>query len=393
MKKALSLILALAMVMVLAAGCGQSTSSNDGDAGSAETIKIGWIGALTGDGAVFGKTESQTIIMLAEELNAKGGILGKNVEIVTYDTRGDVAEAINATSKLINQDKVSIIVGPNASDQAIGMSATLEKGKVAGIATVATNTKVTIDESGAVKPYNFRVCFIDPYQGAVAAGYAADKLGFKKAAILYDVASDYSQGLAQYFKETFVAKGGEIVAEEGFKAGDVDFKPQLSKIKDANPDCIFLPCFYKEVSLASKQAREDLGITATFIGGDALQSAQLMEMAKDAVQGTYVVNHIDYNDPALADLTNRYTTRWPGDKPELNTYLGHDAFFLAVEAIKKAGTADSEAVAKAITEVEFDGVTGKIKIDPATHNPLGKEAVMTKIEGDDYIFIERYSAE
>ncbi len=389
MKKILSLILAIVMVMTLAAGCSQS---NDGGAGS-DTIKIGWIGALTGDGAVFGKTESQTIIMLAEELNAKGGVLGKKIEIIAYDTRGDVGEAINATSKLINQDKVSIILGPNASDQAIGMSATLEKGKVAGIATVATNTKVTIDEKGEVKPYNFRVCFIDPYQGAVAAGYAVDKLNFKRAAILYDVASDYSQGLAQYFKETFVAKGGAIVAEEGFKAGDVDFKPQLSKIKDANPDCIFLPCFYKEVSLISKQAREDLGIEATFIGGDALQSAQLMEMAKDAVQGTYVVNHIDYNDPALADLTNRYTTRWPGDKPELNTYLGHDAFFLAIEAIKKANSADSEAIAKAITEVEFDGVTGKIKIDPATHNPLGKEAVMTKIEGDDYIFIERYSAE
>jgi len=138
---------------------------------------------------------------------------------------------------------------------------------VPDIATVATNPKVTVNDNGTVKPYNFRVCFIDPYQGAVAAGYAYDKLGLKNAAILYDVASDYSQGFTEYFVKTFTAKGGTIVAKEGFKEGDVDFRPQLSKIKEAKPDMILMPYYYKEVALSAKQARE-LGITATLIGGD-----------------------------------------------------------------------------------------------------------------------------
>ncbi len=390
MKKALSLMLAVVMVMVLFTGCGNSGGSESGAAES-DVIKIGWIGALTGDAAVFGTAESQTLKMLAEELNEAGGVLGKKVEIVPYDTRGDVGEAVNAVTRLISQDKVCAILGPNASDQAIGISGVLEKYKVPDIATVATNTKVTVGEDGAVKPYNFRVCFIDPYEGAVAGSYAFEKLGYKKAAIMYDVASDYSQGLTQYFEEKFTELGGEIVSKQGFKMGDVDFRPQLSKIKEANPDCIFMPYFYKEVALSTNQARE-LGIEATFIGGDAWQSAQLMEMAKDAVQGSYVVNHLDFNDPAIKPLGDKYKEKW-GTNPELNTYLGSDAFTLLIKAIEKAGNANPEDITKALVEVEFDGVTGKINIDPETHNPLGKEAVMTIINGENYDFVERYSAD
>lgn len=393
MKKRLALLLALVLILSSFVGCQGDSGQTSGntDTGS-DTIKIGWIGALTGDAAVFGKAESQTLIMLAEDLNANGGVLGKKVEIIPYDTRGDVAEAVNAVQRLTTQDKVVAILGPNASDQSIAIANTLEKAKVPHIATVATNPKVTVGEDGKVKPFSFRVCFIDPYEGGVAGRYAYEKLGFKKAAILYDVSSDYSQGLTQYFEETFTKLGGEIVAKEGFKAGDVDFRPQLTKIKEAAPDVIFMPYFYKEVALSAKQAREN-GITAVFMGGDAWQSAQLMEMAQNEVQGSYVVNHLDFNDPSIKPFGEKYSKRWNGDKPELNTYLGSDAFTLLIKAIEKAGVADPEKVAVAITEVEFEGVTGKIKIDPNTHNPVGKEAVMTIIEGDQYTFLERYAAE
>jgi len=187
------------MVLSACGGTGTSASSSD-------TIKIGWIGSLTGDQAVWGTCESNTVKMLIEEVNANGGILGKQVEGIYYETKGDAAEAVNAVKRLITQDGVVAIIGPNASGQAISISAVLEQYKVPDIATVATNPKVTVGDDGNVKPYNFRVCFIDPYQGAVAAGYAYDKLGLKNAAILYDVASDYSQGFTESLKKLLLKR-------------------------------------------------------------------------------------------------------------------------------------------------------------------------------------------
>ena len=252
MKKVLvGSILVVAMVLVSCGG------------GSSNTIKIGWFGSLTGDQAVWGECEFNTVKMLVDETNAAGGLEvgGKKykLEAVGYDSKGDAQEAVNVTKRLTGQDKVVAIVGPNASGSAIPIAPILEQAKVPDIATVATNPKVTVVD-GKVKPYNFRVCFIDPYQGAVAAGYAYDRLGFRKAAILYDVSDDYSQGLREFFKSNFEKKGGTIVADESFNGGDVDFRPQLSKIKAANPDVIFMPYFFKEVALSANQARE-LGMT------------------------------------------------------------------------------------------------------------------------------------
>ncbi|MFC4803793.1 ABC transporter substrate-binding protein [Filifactor villosus] len=395
MKKIFATIVATTMLAAtLLSGCGNGDGGGAAAPGggegntSADTIKIGWIGAVTGDQAVWGTAEKQTLEMLIEQTNADGGILGKQVELVAYDTRGDVTEAVNATKRLTTQDNVIGIIGPNASDQAIAIAGTLEQAKVPDIATVATNPKVTVDDSGKVKDYNFRVCFIDPYQGAVAAGYAYEKLGFKSAAILYDVASDYSQGFTQYFEETFTKLGGTIVAKEGFKTGDVDFRPQLSKIKETNPEVILMPYFYKEVALTANQAR-DLGITAVLMGGDGWPSEQLMEMAQNAVQGSIIVNHLDYADPEAVPLKEAYEAKF-GTPTELNTYMANDAFLLLKAAIEKAGEPNSVKVTQALNEVTVKGVTGNIKIDPETHNPDGKEAAIVKIEGDQYIFQEKY---
>lgn len=383
MKKVLvGSILVVAMVLVSCGG------------GSSNTIKIGWFGSLTGDQAVWGECEFNTVKMLVDETNAAGGLEvgGKKykLEAVGYDSKGDAQEAVNVTKRLTGQDKVVAIVGPNASGSAIPIAPILEQAKVPDIATVATNPKVTVVD-GKVKPYNFRVCFIDPYQGAVAAGYAYDRLGFRKAAILYDVSDDYSQGLREFFKSNFEKKGGTIVADESFNGGDVDFRPQLSKIKAANPDVIFMPYFFKEVALSANQARE-LGMKQVMMGGDGWPSDQLISMAGKALEGCYFVNHLDYADPAVQDYKTRYKAKY-GKEPELNGFLVYDAVSLVFAGLQKAGKVNGEALAKALEGIEIQGITGKIAISPETHNPEGKEAAIEKIVNGQYIFQERYAAQ
>lgn len=381
MRLFMAALLALSLVL---AGCA---------GGGGDTIKVGWFGALTGDQAVWGENELNTVKMLFEEYNAKGGIeVGSKkykLEVIGYDNKGDAQEAVNVTKRLTGQDKVVAILGPNASGNAIPIAPILEQAKVPDIATVATNPKVTVMD-GKVKPYNFRVCFIDPYQGAVAAGYAFDRLGAKKAAILYDVSDDYSQGLREFFKSNFTGKGGEIVADESFNAGDTDFRPQLTKIKAANPDIIFMPYFFKEVALSANQARE-LGMKQVMMGGDGWPSEQLISMGGKSVEGCFFVNHLDYADPAVADYKARYLAKY-GKETELNGYLVHDAVLMLVAGLQKAGKPNGEALAKALSGIEVQGITGNIKISPETHNPEGKDAAIIKIVDGKYVFQEKYAA-
>lgn len=393
MKKHLSLLMAGILVIAGLSGCAPKPAPVETPeapaAAAGETVKVGWIGALTGDMAVWGTCELNTVKMMAEEANKNGGWMGKQIEVIGYDTKGDATEAVNATKRLVSQDKVVAIIGPNASGQAIAISQILEEGGVADIATVATNPKVTVGEDGKVKPFNFRVCFIDPYQGAVAGGYAFDVLKAKNAAVLYDVSDEYSQGLTEFFEKTFVEKGGKVVAKEAFKSGDLDFRAQLSKIKASNPDVIFMPYFFKEVALSANQARE-LGITAPLMGGDGWMSEQLLEMAGDALEGSYLINHLDVDDPTVADFKAAYTAKY-NSVVELNGYLAYDAFKMLEAAVLKANSSDSRAIAEALTTTDVQGITGRIKIDPATHNPDGKEAAIIKIEGKTYKFQQKYS--
>lgn len=393
MKKKLILLLCVVMVLSMSlASCG-----NSGEASEDGPIKIGWIGALTGDMAPWGKCESQALQLYIDQQNEAGGVLGRQIELVTYDTKGDNNEAVNAVKRLIAQDQVCAILGPNASAAAIAIKGALNEGKVPDISTVGTNPEITINKDGSLNEYNFRVCFTDPYQGAVAAGFAADELDAKTAAVLYDVSSDYSQGFMQFFIETFEEKGGKIVAKEGCKTGDTDFRPQLTKIKKANPDVILLPLgSYKEVALSANQARE-LGIDATLLGGDTWPSETLFEMAGPALEGSYVVNHFDYNDPEASEVTKMYKEKYDTN-PEINAYMVHDAFKLLIAAIEKAGSADSQAITDALTQVEIDGVTGHISLSADDHNPVGKEAAMQQIvksdtakDGYEYKFIMKYS--
>ena len=391
MKKLIALTLTCLMLATLFVGCGSKDEGGDSDG---DVIKLGWMGSLTGDQAAFGTCESQTVQMLVDDLNANGGLLGKQVKLICYDTKGDAQEAVNVAKRLCAQDKVCAIIGPNASGQCIAIQSVLDQYKISDMSTVATNEKVTVqivDDTPVLKEYNFRVCFIDPVQGRIAASFIADYLGYDKAAILYDVNDDYAQGLKDNFIAVYTEKGGTVVAEEGYTAGDTDFTAQLTKIKEAQPQIIFTPIFYQDFIMIHKQART-LGIDLAMVGGDGCASEVLFDAA-DAVDGSYVINHVSLTDPAGESFRKEYAEKYNGAKMELNGYMAHDAFLLWCAAVEKAGSDDPQAIADAYSQVEVEGMAGKIKISAEDHNPVGKSGCVERIDGKNktYVF-ETYIA-
>ena len=380
--KLVALILSCLMVLGILSACGKKN----------DTIKLGWMGSLTGDQAAYGTCESQTLKMLVEEKNAAGGILGKQIELICYDTKGDAQEAVNVAKRLCAQDKVCAIIGPNASGQCIAIQSVLDQYKVPDLSTVATNEKVTVQD-GKLKEYNFRVCFLDPQQGKIAGTFVYDELKLTKAAILYDINDDYAKGLKDNFIKVYTEKGGTVVAEEAYTGGDTDFTAQLTKIKEADPEIIFTPIFYQDFIMIHKQART-LGIDLPMLGGDGCASEVLFDAA-DAVDGSYVINHVSLVDPAGDSFREKYAAKWNGAKMELNGYMAHDAFLLWCAAVEKAGSADPQAIAKAYCEVEVNGMAGKIKISATDHNPVGKSGCVEQIDGKNktYKFITYIAAD
>ena len=380
-------ILAAILVSSLAlVGCDSGTMNNN--------IKIGWFGALTGDQGWKGENEFNTVKMMFEEYNAAGGIDvgGKKykLEAIGYDSKGDAQEAVNVVKRLTGPDKVVAILGPDASKNAISISQVLEKAKVPDIATMATDPKVTF-LNGKVKPYNFRVCFIDPYQGALIASFIYDKLKSRKAAILYNASDDYSQELRKFFKINFERKGGMIVADQSFMSGDMNFQSQLAAIKAAKPEIIFMPYFFNEVALSAIQARK-LGIKQVLVGGDGWLSDRLIPLSGKALEGSYFINPIDYSDPLVQNFKTRYLAKY-GKESERNGYFTHDAILLLVAGLQKAGKVNGEALAKAMEGIEIQGVTGKIAISPETHDPEGKDAAIMKILNGKYAIQGRFAIE
>lgn len=356
------------------------------------TVKIGWFGPETGDSALWGQAELNTVKMMANDYNAKGGITvgGKKVkvEIVAYDDKGDSVEAVNVAKRLISQDKVVAIVGAQGSGEAIPVAPIVNEAKIPLVASTATNPKVTVSDSGAVNSYVFRACFTDPYQGKVAAYFASQKLGKKKAAILMTIDDPYSTGLSQYFKENFEKAGGKVVSEVSYTSGEKDFRAPLTKIKAANPDVVFIPAYYNDVALASKQAR-DLGIKQLLLGGDGWPSDNLISLAGKSLEGCLFINHLDMDGAAAKPMRDEYKAKY-NKNAELNSYMVHDALLMVVDAIQRAGTVNSVAIQKALTTCNLQGITGHIKIG-ANHDPVGKEAWLIKIVGPDMKFQEKFA--
>ncbi|MEG1602223.1 MAG: ABC transporter substrate-binding protein [Cloacibacillus sp.] len=370
MKKVLAL---LAIIFVICAA---------GVAFAAEPIKIGYLAALTGDYAQYGITEVNMAKMVVADINAKGGILGRKIELIPYDTKTRNEDAVNAVRRMIESDKVCAIVGANSSGINIATAPIVAKGQTPQISTVGTNPLVTVDNKGNVRPYSFRICFTDPYQGALAADLAYKDLNKKKAAILYNVGSDYAQGLREFFVKDYEKLGGKIVADEGFRETDVDFRAQLTKIKNSGADVLFLPGMGKDMALAIKQAQE-LGLKAVIVGGDGY--AEFMnEIAGPAMKGTYYVNHTYLDDPGMAPIFKRYKEVYKDDCKEfVNGTMAYDGMYWLIDAIKRAGKAEGPAIAKALEATKGLKLHhATLTIDPKTHNPLNKAGIILKV-GDD----------
>jgi branched-chain amino acid transport system substrate-binding protein len=366
-------VLFLAAVLVVTMGA---------SAFAADTIKVGYLAALTGDWAAYGQTERNTAMLAVDEINAQGGINGKKIELVVYDFRGRQEDAVNAVRRMIEEDKVSAIVGANASGINIATAALVNRAGVPQIGTVSTNPAVTVDRNGKVRPYSFRVCFTDPYQGKLIAYFAAHDLDLKKGAILYDIASDYSQGLREFFMKSYSEYGGEVVADEAFKGGqDVDFRAQLTKIRDAGANVLVLPNMGKEMALIMKQARE-LGMNEiAFIGGDGY--AEFMwEIAGDAMEGSYWINHVAPEDPAMAKFFADYKAKYNDECKEfVNGILGYDAMYWLFDAIARAGDPTPENIAKALAATENVQLHHAVLTMDEFHNPKDKDGVVLIAKG------------
>ena len=374
-------LVAMLLVAAMVAGCGGSEPK------AADVIKIGHAVALTGDSSMWGQAEKNALEMEIEKINKAGGVLGKKIQLIAYDTRADATEAVNVTKRLVSQDKVSAIIGPGQSGVAIAMTSVTEPGKVPFLATTATNPKVTVDDkTQKVREYAFRTCFIDPFQGTVAAQFAVKDLKAKSAAVIYDVGSDYSSFLGKYFVEEFNKQKGNIVANEAFRSNELDFRAILGKVKQANPDVVFVPTMQKEAALILKQAR-DLGITAKFVGGDGWGSPDIVTLGGSAVEGSFFVNLASNDDPDIQNFIKDYKAKFNQEPVLPNPVMAIDGLMAVVEAIKKANSTDPVKITEQLVKIkDLQVLTGKLTIDPVTHNPLNKPAVIQEIKGGKFIF-------
>lgn len=377
-----ALVAALTVAALAIAGCGGGASSD-------KEIKVGGNFELTGGVANLGKQTVNGINLAFKQANESGGVLGKQIKLITADNKSEVSESINAVTKLINQDKVVAVLGPVASSSVIASLQVATDKKVAVITATGTNERVTVDEKGATKRYGFRACFIDPFQGTVMAQFAGKSLNAKNAAIYVDNSSDYAKGLAKSFEETFKKNGGKIAGTEAYLQKDTDFKATLTKIKAMNPDVLFVPGYYEEVGRIIRQARE-LGITVPIIGGDGWDDPKVVEIAgKDAINNTYFSNHYspDDKDPLAVKFAEAYNKEY-GQAPSAFAALGYDAALMLIDAIKRAGTTDSDKIRDALEQTkDLKVVSGVITLD-AKHNPI-KSAVVIEFKDGKQIFKEK----
>jgi branched-chain amino acid transport system substrate-binding protein len=342
-----------------------------------DKIVIGHVGSMTGEQATFGSSTDNGIKLAIAEQNKKGGVKGKQLELKTLDDQGKPEEAAVAATRLITQDKVTMLLGEVASSRSLAMAPIADANKVPMITPTSTNPRVTKDGANT-RPFVFRVCFIDPFQGTVMAKFATEKK-IKNVAIMKDVGNDYSVGLADFFQKKFVELGGKIVAEQAYKDGDQDFKAQLTAIKGKKPDGIYVPGYYGAVALIARQAKE-LGIKAPLMGGDGWDSAKLFEVAKGALDGSYFSNHYTDEDPSpvVQEFIAKYKAAY-GSVPDALAVLGYDAALVAFDAMGRAKDLSGTEIAAALAATkDFKGVSGVITID-GDHNAV-KSAVVLGIE-------------
>jgi branched-chain amino acid transport system substrate-binding protein len=362
------------VVMACSPGREAQTTESSGD------IPIGVYGALTGDQAAFGTSTVHGVRIAAEEINAAGGIMGRKIRLVIEDDQGRAEEAASVVTKLITANNVIGLIGENSSNQSLAAAPIAQSNGVPMISPSSTNPAVT--EKG---DYIFRVCFTDPYQGKALAAFVRQNLKLDTAAILQDQKNDYSVGLAAVFRKEFEGAGGKIVAQQSYSGGDTEFRPQLTTIKAASPQVVFIPGFYTEVGQIAIQAR-DLGLDAPLVGGDGWDSPVVIQIGGKAIEGSYFSDHYFVGDtrPVVQKFVNEYRKRH-GKKPEATAALGYDALHIFAAAAKRANSLDRKVIRDQIAATkEYDGVSGKISFGP-DRNPI-KPVAMIKIENGQMNF-------
>lgn len=381
MKRFIMIVAAL-LAMALLFGC---AAKSDGPAAGANVIKFGVFEPLTGANAAGGAEELDGI-RLAQSLYPTVTVGGKEykIELVIADNKSDKVEAANAGQRLVDSDKVTLVLGSWGSSLSMAAGPIFEAAKVPAIGLSCTNPLVTLGN-----PYYFRVCFLDPFQGTVMANYAFKNVNAKNAVIIREVTNDYSVGLAKFFADSFKALTGNqsaILAELNYQTGDQDFSAQLTRVKSLNPDVIFAPGNYTESALIIKQARE-LGITAPFLGGDTWEIAEFIDVGRQAVEGAVMSAFFD-NDAPLTPLSGVFVAEYQkkyGKLPSGTAVLGFDGYLLAIDAIKRADSTDSVKIRDAIAATkDFAGAAGMVTLD-ANGDPI-KSAVIKEVKGGKFVY-------
>jgi branched-chain amino acid transport system substrate-binding protein len=346
-------------------------------------ILIGEYGALTGSIASFGQSTHRGVALAIEEANAGGGVLGRKIKLITEDDQGKPEEALTAVTKLISKDRVSALIGEFASSNSLAAAPFAQQSRIPMLSHGSTNPKVT-----QIGDYIFRVCFIDPFQGEVMAKFARNSLKLDRVAILRDIKSDYSVGLADYFTKSFTAAGGVIVGDESYSAGDKDFNAQLTSLKGKTPAAIFIPGYYTEVGLIARQARK-LGVHAILLGGDGWDSEKLWEIGGEALNGSYFSNHysVDNPSPVIQGFVTSFKARYDGMVPDALAALGYDAARVMIDAIRRAGSDDPKLIRDSLATTKgFAGITGVITLNES--RDAIKPAVVLEVKDGKFVFKE-----
>jgi branched-chain amino acid transport system substrate-binding protein len=377
-----SLLKKLTVVLVISVGFWfAACTKKEGGAPNASTapsneIVFGEFGSMTGSESTFGTSVHNGLMMAIDDANKAGGVKGKKITVISQDDQGKSDEAVTVVTKLITQNKVNLLIGEVASSRSIAAAPIAQQYKIPMLSPASTNPKVT-----QIGDNIFRVCFIDPFQGSVMARFAFNNLNQRKAAIFRDKKSDYSMGLADFFRDEFKRLGGEIVSDVSYGSGDVDFRAQLTAIKEKKPGMIFIPGYYTEVGLIALQAREQ-NLTVPLLGGDGWDSSKLTEIGGKAIVGSYFSSHYsaDADNAQVKSFVAAYKARYNGETPNALAAMGYDAGLVAIDAAKRAPDATPKALRDALASTtNFQGVTGIITIN-AERNAV-KPAVVLKVAG------------
>ncbi len=378
-------LVSLAVAAAVASGCKPADSAPGGGSTDAGTgpIKIGEYASLTGSEAAFGQSSHRGTDLAVAEINKAGGLLGRQIELITEDNQSKAGESATIAKKFISRDKVVAVLGEVASGRSLEAAPICQAAGIPMVSPSSTNPKVT-----EVGDNIFRVCFIDPFQGKLLADFAKRTLKARRVAILSDVSAPYSVGLADFFRKAFTAGGGEIVGEQRYASKDKDFRAQLTAIKAENPDAIFVPGYYTEAGLIVAQARQ-LGLTVPIFGGDGWEAPELIQIAGSALENTYYSTHYspEAADARVKDFVKAYQAMYNGDVPDAMSALGYDSAMVLFDAIKRAGSTDPAKIRDALAATkDFPCVTGLTTLDAQRNATKG--AVIITVKDGKFKYVE-----